>query len=104
MSQTSLFDPGPADQLWRDGQEVSRAAGRTVDVNARETEVVDALRYLVAASDCHDIRRVLLGFGMDRPTNCLSRRLTSLQRKGLVARCGVKVGAAGKPTTLWRLL
>ena len=75
-----------------------------MDVNARELEVVDALRYLVAASDCHDIRRCLLGFGLDRPTNCLSRRLTSLELKGLVRRCGVKAGAAGKATTLWRLL
>jgi hypothetical protein len=104
MSQASLFDAGPADALWRNGQEVSRAAGRLVDVNAREQEVVDALRFLVAASDCHDIRRTLLGFGFDRPTNCIGRRLTSLERKGLVRKCGTKVGAAGKPTTLWRLL
>ena len=104
MSQTSLFDPGPADQLWRDGQEVSRAAGRTVDVKGREEECLLALRILVAASDTHDIQRVLAEAGFMRDRNCIARRLTSLQRKGLVARCGVKVGAAGKPTTLWRLL
>lgn len=102
-AQGSLFD-APADPTYRSTDpETSRVAGKTVDANAREAEVIEALRLLVVASDCHDIRAALLSYGLDRPTNTISRRLTSLERKGLVRRGGSKTGAAGQPTTLWRL-
>lgn len=101
--QLSLLDV-PVDANYRsDGPETSRVAGKTVDANAREAEVLEALRHLVCAADTHDIRALLLAYGLDRPTNTISRRLTSLERKGLARRCGVKVGVQGKPTTLWRL-
>lgn len=101
--QLSLLDV-PADPTYRsDGPETSKVAGKTVQTNAREEECIEALRRLVCAADCHDIRAVLLEYGLDRPTNTISRRLTSLERRGLVRRAGVKTGPAGKPCTIWRL-
>lgn len=103
-SQLGLFE-APADPTYRrDGPETSRVAAKTLDPNPREQECLEALRRLVCASDCHDIRAVLLKYGLDRPTNTISRRLTSLERRGLVRRAGVKIGPAGKPCTIWRLV
>lgn len=94
----------PADPMARaKDPATSKAAARTVDTNARETECVEALRRLVCASDCHDIQRVLAEYGIQRDRNCIARRLTSLERKGLVRRSGVKQGPRGAHTTLWRL-
>lgn len=101
--QPTLFD-APADPLYRrDDAETSKVAAKQLDPNPREQECIEALRRLVCAADCHDIRKVLLEYGLDRPTNTISRRLTSLERRGLVRRAGVKVGPAGKPCTVWRL-
>lgn len=102
--QPSLFD-APADPNYRtDGAETSRVAAKTLDANPREAECLEALRLLVCAADCHDIAAVLEQYGLHRQTNTIARRLTSLERKGLVRRAGVKQGAAGKPTTIWRLV
>lgn len=99
--QLNLLDL-PADPTYRSaGPETSRVAGLTVDVNAREGEVLEAMRHAVVAADTHDLRRILLGYGLDRPTNTIARRLTSLERKGKVRRVGVKRGPFSKPTTLW---
>lgn len=102
--QPSLFD-APADPTYRrDGAETSRVAAKTLDPNPRETEVLEALRLLVTASDTHDIQRVLAEHSIQRDRNCLARRLTSLERKGAVRRAGVKQGPRGANTTLWRLV
>lgn len=102
-SQASLFD-ALADPTYRScDPETSKIAGKTVATNAREDECIEALRRLVCAADTHDIAAVLAEYGLQRDRNCLARRLTSLERKGRVRRAGVKVGAAGKPTTLWAL-
>lgn len=102
--QLSLLDM-PADPMARrDDPPTSKAAAKTVETNAREAEVIEALRRLVVASDCHDIQRVLEEYGLRRDRNCISRRLTSLERKQLVRRAGVKQGAAGKPNVAWRLV
>lgn len=101
--QLSLLDI-PADPLVRSSDpEPAKVAGKRVKRNVREDEVCEALRWLVCAGDCHDIRAVLLEHGLDRPTNTISRRLTSLERHGRVRRAGTKVGPAGQPCTLWRL-
>lgn len=103
MTQLSLLDV-PADPTWRSTDpETSRVAGLTVDINAREAEVLEAMRHAVVAADTHDLRRVLLGYGLDRDSNCIARRLTSLERKGRVRRVGVKTGRFSRPTTLWAL-
>lgn len=103
-TQLSLLDL-PSDPTYRTTDpETSRVAGLTVDVNAREAEVLEAMRYAAVAADTHDLRQVLLAYGLDRDNNCVARRLTSLERKGLVRRVGVKSGKFGRPTTLWRLV
>ena len=100
----TLFDV-PADPLVRRGDpETSRVAATRLRANAREAEVVDALRFLVCASTSHDIASHLAAYGLVRPVNTVARRLTSLERAGRVRRCGVKVGPYGQPCTLWRLL
>jgi len=100
----SLFDTVPDPLSRRDDPPTSTVAGLRLDANAREDEVLQALRWLVCASDTHDIQRVLAEHTMQRDRNCLARRLTSLERKGLVRRCGFKEATTGRRTTLWRLL
>lgn len=103
--QVSLFDVGPADPLvGSDGAETSRVAAVTMRKNVREDECVNALRVLVTASTAHDIAKLLATYGLNRPSNTVSRRLTSLERQNVVRRCGVKTGPYGQPCTLWRLL
>ena len=104
MTQASLFE-WVADPMVRAADpETSRVAAKQVRTNAREAEVVDALRFLVCASTSHDISAHLARYGLVRPVNGVARRLTSLERHGRVRRCGVKVGPHGQPCTLWRLL
>lgn len=81
----------------------SHAAARTVDVVGREDEIVQALRWLICASDTADIQRVLRDHGMDRDRNNIARRITSLCRKGVVRSVGTKVGPHGRATTLYML-
>lgn len=96
--QSSLWDAvRPSDP------ETSRAAAESVDVNAREREVIDALRFLVVASSTHDIQQHLAGYGLARDRNCIARRLTSLCRKGLVSDQGTKPGPHGRDCTAYRL-
>lgn len=81
----------------------SHQAAATVDLPARELEVVDALRWLVCASDTADIQRVLLAHDLIRDRNNIARRLTTLTRKGVVRAVGTKVGPHGRATTLYML-
>lgn len=101
--QLSLLDL-PADPMARaTDPEPVKASARAVDVNAREAEVVEALRLLVVASDTADIQRVLAERNMQREKNCISRRLTSLERKGMARRAGAKQLDRGVVRTLWAL-
>ena len=81
----------------------SKWAAESVDVNGREAECIQALRWLVTAGSTFDIQRVLAEYGIGRDRNCISRRLTSLERKGKVLRSGWMVGPYGRQVTLWRL-
>lgn len=99
-----MSDQATFDALWRsDDPDVSVAAALSVDLSAREQEVMQALRWLIAASDTHDIQAVLAEHSMARDRNCIARRLTSLERRGRVRRGGVKTGVHGRSTTLWML-
>lgn len=103
MTEPTLWDI-PADPLARsDDPEPSKLAAKTVEANAREQECIEALRWLVCAGDCHDIARVLAEHGLQRQTNTIARRLTSLERKGLTRRCGFKDATNGRRTTLWKI-
>jgi DNA-binding MarR family transcriptional regulator len=99
MTEPTLWDI-PADPNYRnDDPPTSVVAGKAVQTNAREAEVLSALRKLICASDTHDVQRVLADYNLTRERNCISRRLTSLERKGMVRRAGVKDGRR----TLWAL-
>jgi hypothetical protein len=100
-----MTEPGLFDGLYRhDDPPTSRDAAATVDVNARERECLDALRWLCRAGDTGDLQRVLSEHGLVRDRSCIARRLTSLARKGLVARTGTKQGPAGRQCTTWVLV
>ncbi len=99
----SLFDTVADPMSRRDDPPTSKVAGLRLDANPREDEVLEALRWLVCASDTHDIQRVLAEHSMQRDRNCIARRLTSLERKGLARRAGFKDATTGRRTTLWRL-
>lgn len=102
-TQISLWDI-PADPMVRsDSRETSRAAAASVEKNHREAECIDALRYLAVASSTYDIQQVLATYGLHRDRNCLSRRLLSLVRKGLVDDRGMKPGPHGRQVTAYRL-
>lgn len=101
--QTSLFD-SLADPMARTTDpESSKVAAKTLKVNPREDEILQALKRLVVASDTHAIQAVLGEYGLVRERNTISRRLTSLERKGLVVRCGFVMRPGHPPTTRWRL-
>jgi len=98
-----LFDY-PADPMVRSTDpETSRAAAPSVDVNVRESEVLDALRWLGVAATTHQIQDVLARFSMKRDRNCIARRLTSLEGKGKVRRAGVRKGGFGRQVISWAL-
>ena len=99
MEQLTMDDP----MVGAEDPQTSRDAAVSVDTAGREQEVRDALRWLVCGSDTHDIQQVLAARGMHRDRNCISRRLTSLERKGVVRRVGVKVGPHGRALTMWSL-
>lgn len=97
----SLFD----EPMVRDSDPAtSRAAAESVNINAREQEIVDALRFLVVASSAYEIQQALNNRGIARDKNCVSRRLTSLVRKGVVSNQGVKPGPYGRDVTAYRLV
>ena len=97
--QANLFDA----MVGHEDPQTSRDAAESVDTAGREQEVRDALRWLVCGSDTHDIQQVLAARGMVRDRNNIARRLTSLERKGVVRRVGVKVGPHGRALTMWAL-
>ena len=104
MNEPTLFDV-PADPMWRSGQVTSRSSAGTVDVNARESEIVDVLRLAVTSMTVADIQSELHARGIaPRERANISRRLTSLARKGVAERCGVELKAGGRARTTWRLL
>lgn len=100
----TLFELTPPDPLVRTTDpETSKAAAKSVDVNPREREVIDALRLLTVASSAFEIAECMANYGLSRDKNCVSRRLTSLTRKGLVDARGVKPGPYGRTVTAYRL-
>lgn len=102
-SEPSLFD-APADPMVRStDRETSRVAAKSVDTNHREREILEALRFLSVASSAYEIQQALNQYGIPRDKNCISRRLTSLVRKGLVSDQGLKPGPYGRDVTAYRL-
>lgn len=103
-AQPSLWGDDPSEPNSRSNdRSTSKKAGESVDLNAREAEVVDALRLLVVASSAHEITACLSERGFPRQVNCVGRRLTSLVRKGVVADQGVKPGPYGRDVTAYTL-
>lgn len=103
-AQPSLWGDEPSEPNVRStDRDTSKRAGESVDVNAREAEVVDALRHMVVASSAHEITEFLRGRGFLRDKNCVSRRLTSLVRKGIVGDQGTKPGPYGRDVTAYTL-
>lgn len=99
----TLFDL-PADPMVRTtDRETSRAAAKSVEPGPREQECLEALRFLTVASSTYDIQQVLATYGINRDRNCLSRRLLSLVRKGLVDDRGLKPGPYGRSVTAYRI-
>jgi hypothetical protein len=84
VTQTSLFDPP-----------------ETKPLSPSQQECLEALRWLIVASDCSDIQRALREHGIDRQTNTIARRLCDLEAMGLVVRVGRNFDRRGWPTT-WR--
>lgn len=104
VAAPSLFDDMPPDPMVRAADPAtSREAAETVNTNAREREILDALRLLVVASSAYEIQQCLNNHGLPRDKNCVSRRLTSLVRKGLVDNRGTKPGPYGRDVTAYRL-
>lgn len=104
MDSPTLFDV-PADPMVRStDRETVRAAAVSVNVNQREQEIVTALRFLIVASSAYEIQQYLSRNNIPRDRNCISRRLTSLVRKGIVTDTGLKPGPYGRDVTAFRLV
>lgn len=99
----TLFD-APVDPMVRTtDRATAAAAAKSVKANLREQEIVDALRLLTVASSAYEIQQCLNNHGLPRDKNCVSRRLTSLVRKGIVVDTGTKPGPYGRDVTAFRL-
>lgn len=66
-----------------------------------QQEVIEALRWLIVPGDTSDIQRALGEHNIPRATNCIAKRLTELERKGLVERVGRRA-VKGVTRTVWR--
>jgi len=75
-------------------------ASDTKPLSPSQQEVLEALRWCVVASDTGDIQRALREHGIIRERNCIAKRLTELEAKGLVERAGTSFGK--RPRTTWR--
>jgi predicted transcriptional regulator len=84
VTQTSLFDPP-----------------ETKPLGPTQQEVVEALRWLIVASDTSDIQRALAEHNINRQRNEIAKRLGELEARGLVARTGRNFDRRGWPTT-WK--
>lgn len=80
----------------RHGREVSGAAYGTVDLPARQAQVLDALRRRpgATASELTDL--------VHMPANCVVRRLRDLAERGLAVEVGTKAGDSGRQQIAWR--
>jgi len=84
VTQTSLFDPP-----------------ETKPLSPTQQEVVEALRWLIVASDTSDIQRALAEHNINRQRNEIAKRLCELELLGRVVRVGRNFDRRGWPTT-WR--
>lgn len=83
--QLSLLDAAPAKPL-----------------KPSQQEVMEALRVLIVASDTSAIQEVLASHNIPREKNCIAKRLTELERLGLVERVGKNHLEHGVARTTWR--
>lgn len=67
-----------------------------------QAEVIEALRWLVAAGDTADIQRALAEHDIPRERNSIAKRLCELEDFGLVERVGTRSAGRGVTRTLWR--
>lgn len=70
-------------------------------VSPAQAECLEALRWLMVASDTTDIQHALAEHNIQRQTNTIAKRLCELEAKGLVERTGRNLHRRGHPTT-WR--
>lgn len=82
----------------------SRAAARDLPLRARQSEVVEALRWLGVSATADEVRQVLREHGFDRERNECASRLSELERLGRVRKIGVKKNHRGKNVATWRLI
>ena len=73
----------------------------TVKLRPAQAEVLEAMRWLVAAGTTSDIQRALSAHGIPREKNCIAKRLHEVEALGLVERVGHDFSRKGSPT-VWR--
>jgi hypothetical protein len=69
----------------------------------RQSEVVEALRFLVAAATADDVKVCLGRRGMTRERNEVASRLSELEHLGIVRRVSVKRNHRGRTVHTWAL-
>ena len=108
-TQPTLFDaPQTAGLTRRDDPATSRAAARSIDLAARKSEVLAAMRYLGVSCTADEITDQLRRMGVRMDAGAVRSRLNQLRRDdGMVRKVGVKVVAkpvgTGRPSTTWVL-
>lgn len=79
-------------------RETSLTAFESIDITARQSEVLEAIRSLV---ECTDVEIAMaLGWPINRVTG---RRGELVKDHALVESCGIKTGPTGRPTHIWRI-
>lgn len=108
LLQGSLFDPGAPLPHRQTDPLTSRIAARSVDLAARKSEVVDAMRYIGVSCTASEIAAVLHRRGLRQEVGAVRSRLNQLRKDdGKVRKVGHKTvpkpTGTGRPEQTWWL-
>lgn len=109
MTQPSLFDaPATAGLSRSTDPATSRAAARSIDLAARKSEVVAAMRYIGVSCTADEITEQLRKMGVRMDAGAVRSRLNQLRKDDRAVRkvgvkCVPKPVGTGRPSTTWVL-
>lgn len=102
--QAGLFDaPVSAAPSRASDPVTSRIAGRELPLRARQSEVVEALRWLGVSATADEVRTVLREHGFDRERGEVASRLSELERLEVVRKVGVRKNHKNRSVATWVL-
>jgi Fe2+ or Zn2+ uptake regulation protein len=105
--QTTLFEPPARLSVRRSDPLTSHIAARSVDLTARQQEVLDSLRLVSVAATASELVPVLRRYGSRMDIGSVRSRLNELGKAGKVRKVGQKAVpkpmGTGRPEFTWML-